>query len=171
MGAITTAILAATAVAGTVMQGQQQKKSAEAQARTLDAEAKNAELENAEAAKRERIKAERTISRIRARLSNQGTDTTQGTPLQLLGEASANIELGFQDAARRSQMEVNSIRHSASNARFAGRQASTSAYITAAGSALSGAAKAGGQYADDVYKGKRPDIFGIYSPRDSTQSP
>lgn len=75
-----------------------------------DAEARNRELEAAEAIKRQRERDKREKAAIRARLSQQGTLTTSGTPLLILGEVAANQELAIQDAVRAANMQAASLR-------------------------------------------------------------
>jgi hypothetical protein len=92
---------------------------------------------------RERERAKRAISTIRARLAQTGTNTTAGTPLQILGESAGNIELGFQDAARRQMIQDQSMTTAAAMTRWQGAQAQTGAYISAGAQLIGGAAQVG----------------------------
>lgn len=162
------AISVATAAASAAMQVRQANiadKAAKAQANAIKAEQNNAELEAAEASKRARITQKRTLSSLRARLAQTGTVTTEGTPLAILGENVANMELGFQDAARRTAMQSASMDYAAKNARWSGKQAKTSGYLAAAGTAINGAAGAFSQHSDNAYTGKTPDYLGLYKPK------
>lgn len=73
-------------------------------------EAMNRELEAAEQIKRERVKKRKEMARLRNKLAGSGTLTTSGTPLAILGESSANMETGIDDALRRANMEASSMR-------------------------------------------------------------
>lgn len=95
--------------------GQQQQAKAETKAAVYnnivaDQEAKNQELQNAEQLKRERIKNRRQLAEIRNQMAGNGLINTEGTPLAILGESSANLNLGIQDAARASAMQAASLR-------------------------------------------------------------
>lgn len=165
MAAITTAILAgATALTAglQIMQARNAKEAGQIQAKQIKAEQNNAELEAAEAMKRQRIASQRHLSSLRARLSATGTVTTQGTPLAILGENVANIELGFQDAARRSAMQSASMAAAASNAKWQGSQAQTAGIISAGGTLANGIGQTFNNYSQGVYNGQIKDTFGLY---------
>jgi hypothetical protein len=100
---------------GVSIYGQQQQakaatKAAEYNNILADQEAKNVELQNMEQLKRERIKNRRAMADIRNRMAQNGVLNTEGTPLAILGESSANFNLGIQDAARASNMQAASLR-------------------------------------------------------------
>jgi regulator of protease activity HflC (stomatin/prohibitin superfamily) len=59
---------------------------------------------------RQRLRDQREKSAIRARLAQQGTLTTSGTPLLILGEVAANQEIAIQDAVRSANMQAASAR-------------------------------------------------------------
>lgn len=161
IAAISVAAAAASAYAG-VAQAQASKDAGKAQNKAAEAEAKNAELENAEQMKRERDKSKRALSTIRARLAGTGTVTDAGTPLAILGENAGNIELSFQDAARRNAMQIASVRQQGAMAKYAGNQAYKGGMIEAAGNALGSVGALGAQYDKAVYTGQVKDTFGIY---------
>lgn len=168
MGVITTALLATAAVASagaTVMQGRAANQAARAQARNTEAEQQNRQLEFVQQMAREREKSRRTLSSIRARMAQTGLSTTQGTPLEILGESAGNIELAFQDAARRQTIQDQSLTAQAGMLRFQGKQAQTSSYISAAGQLLQSAGSGANTYSRAVADGRMPDTFGIYTPK------
>ena len=168
MGAITTAILATAAVASagaTVMQGRAANEAARVQARNTEAEQQNRQLEFVQQMAREREKSRRAMSTIRARMAQTGLSSTQGTTLEILGESAGNIELSFQDAARRQFIQDQSLTAQAGMLRFQGRQAQTSAYISAGGQLLQAAGDMGSDYAKAVADGGLKDRFGIYHPK------
>jgi hypothetical protein len=100
---------------GVSIYGQQQQakaatKAAEYNNILADQEAKNVELQNMEQLKRERIKNRRALADIRNRMAQNGVINTEGTSLAILGESSANFNLGIQDAARAANMQAASLR-------------------------------------------------------------
>ena len=165
------AAVASTAVAtySTVAQAQAAKKAGVAANKNAQAENNNAELENAEAMKRERAKAARHMATVRARLAGTGTDTNQGTPLTVLGENANNIELSFQDAARRNAMQSASMLQAGAMAQWSGNQAYKAGMISAAGTALKGLSGAASEYDDAVYTGRAKDTFGLYRTKPNGQ--
>jgi hypothetical protein len=172
MAAVTTTVLAAlaaastaAAVGATLMQGAAANDAAKAQAKTIRAEQNNKQLEFIEQMKRERLKSKRALATIRTRLAQTGTDTTAGTPLAILGENAGNIELGFQDAARSQMIQDQSMSGAAAMARFEGKQARTSSYISAGGQLLQSAASMGSDYLSMVHTGALKDTFQIYKPK------
>jgi len=160
-----TGISGAFSVASTIMQGQAANSAAKAQAKNIEAEQRNKQLEFSEQMKRDRTKAKRAMSTVRARLAQTGMQTTSGTPLAILGENAGNIELGFQDAARRQLIQDQSMTHAAYMSRYEGKQAVKSSYISAAGQAIGAMGSMGKQYSGAVYTNALPDTFGIYRPR------
>lgn len=108
------AVTAVASTAATIISNEKAADAATDAARAnqqrADAEAKNRELEAAEAIKRQRERDKREKAAIRARLSQQGTLTTSGTPLLILGEVAANQELAIQDAVRSANMQAASLR-------------------------------------------------------------
>lgn len=159
------AVSGAVGIGSTLMQGRAANDAAKAQAKNIEAEQRNKQLEFIEQMNREREKSRRTMSTIRARLASTGTDTTAGTPLQILGESAGNIELSFQDAARRQFVQDQSMTSAAAMARFEGKQAKTASYISAGGQFLQAAAGLGNAYTGQVRTGALPDTFNIYKPR------
>lgn len=173
MAAITGSLMflaAAASAAMTVKSGMDAKEAGKIQARNIKAEQANAELTNAENLKRERIRSARAMGTIRAKLAQSGSDTTQGTPLAILGENAQNIELGFQDAARTASMQSASMAHAAASARYQGDQAYKGSLLTAGGQLLTSGAKGFNQYSDGVYSGKYKDTFNLFPVRKSTAS-
>jgi hypothetical protein len=158
------AVGSAVGIGSTIMQGNAANNAARAQAKSIEAEQKNKQLEFIETMNRERDKSRRALSTIRARLAQTGTDTTAGTPLQILGESAQNIETSFQDAARSQFILDQSLTGARAMARFQGHQARTSAMISAGGQLLGATGQLGTQYSRAVRTGAMRDTFGIYTP-------
>jgi hypothetical protein len=158
----TGALAAGVSAYSAIAQGQAAKAAGDAANANAKAEARNAELEAAEQSTRERIKARRMLSTIRARMAGTGLVTDTGAPLAILGENAGNIELSFQDAARRTAMQAAAIRQRGEMAAWEGKQQATSATIGAIGGLIGSTAKLGGQYSDFAKIGALPDTFGIY---------
>jgi hypothetical protein len=170
MAVVTGTIMAIAAVASAAMAAKQAADAKEAgkiQARNIKAEQSNAELTNAENLKRERMRSARAMGTIRAKLAQTGSDTSQGTPLAILGENAANIELGFQDAARTAGMQSASMAHAAASAKYQGNQAYKGGLLSAAGQLASSAASGAQTYSAGVYSGKYQDTFNLYPVRKS----
>jgi hypothetical protein len=125
-----------------------------------DAESRNRELEAGEAIKRQRLRDQREKSAIRARLAQQGTLTTSGTPLLILGEVAANQELAIQDAVRAANMQSNSLRAEGTMGLW--EAASTRAALTnqsiAAG--IEGLSSAAASYSKAKYNGAFTPVKG-----------
>jgi hypothetical protein len=138
------------------------EEAALARNQALQAEARNKEVETNEAIKRQRIRDRREMARLRASLANQGTETTSGTPLLILGEAAANMELGIQDAVRRSNMEAASLRAEGRMGMWEAGQISAATQIENAGAIASGIGKAAGAYSDAAYNGQLPGGSSLY---------
>lgn len=167
MSWVATAISAATAIASTAVTIVSNEKAADAAEDAAfqnklraDAEARNRELEAAEAIKRQRERDKREKAAIRARLSQQGTLTTSGTPLLILGEVAANQELAIQDAVRAANMQASSLR--AQGAMGLWEAESTAAALTnksiAAG--IQGISSAATGYSDAKYNGAFTKVKG-----------
>lgn len=145
-------VAAAAVGTGMSMYGQQQQARAGAAAADYNndlakTEARNKELEAAEAIRRERASNRARLSEIRARLSASGTLTTEGTPLALLGESAGRFELGIQDAARASRMQVDSLRAQGRMGLWEADQMSSAAGIGILGTGLAGLGNAAGNLA------------------------
>jgi uncharacterized protein HemX len=125
-------------------------------------EARNRELESQEAIRRERRRKRAHMARVRNQLAAGGTLTTTGTPLAILGETSARIELGIADAYRRSNMEAASLRAQGQMGLWEADQAATGTKLAMAGTAIKGASSAVSAYSGAAYQGSLPD-FGLYS--------
>ena len=146
---VTATVLAYTAIAASVVgtgisiySQQQQAKSQEAAADynndLAEQEARNAELEAAEQAKRQQITKRRELSRLRTDLIGQGTLTTTGSPLAILGESSATMDLSIADAARASHMQAASFRSQGRMGLWEASQARTAANLNSLATGISG---------------------------------
>lgn len=161
------AIAATTVSTGVSIYSQQQQAKTQERAAAYNAElarreAKNRELESAEQIRRERIENRRRMARIRSQLSHQGIATTTGTPLAILGESAADLELGIADAVRRTSIEAASLRAQGQMGLWEADQASRAANINSVATGIAGVGKAFGSYTGSVYDGSLPDTFGIY---------
>lgn len=168
---ITLALLAAstgTAVYSQQQQAKSQERAAAYNARLAENEAKNREAESHEAIRRQRIENRRKLSRIRAQLASQGTLTTTGSPLAILGESAGNMELALQDAKRASDMQAASFRSQGQMGLWEADQAKAAANISSAATVLNGATSAFGSYSNSVYKSTNPDTFNLYRTKTAT---
>ncbi len=152
------AIAASVASAGVSIYGQQQaakteERAAEYNANLAEAEARNKELEAAEQHKRQQQAKRKEMARVRNELAATGTLTTTGTPLAILGEASANMDIGIADALRASNMEAASYRSQGQMGLWEASQARTAANISSVATGISGISNAASGYYDFNYKG------------------
>lgn len=125
-----------------------------------DAEARNRELEAAEAIKRQRLRDEREKSAIRARLSQQGTLTTSGTPLLILGEVAANQELAIQDALRQANMQADSARAQGTMGLWEAESTAAALTNDSIAAGIKGLSSAAGSYASASYQGAFTPVKG-----------
>lgn len=123
-------------------QGVAAEKAAEYNNRLAQQEATNTELENMEQIKRQRIQNDRKMAEIRTRLANNGTLSTEGTPLAILGESSANFELAIQDSARQANMQAAAQRAQGAMDLWQGEQAESAGNLNALATGVGGIASA-----------------------------
>jgi len=145
---ITTVISTAATVYGQQQQAKAATKAGEYNNILADQEAKNVELQNMEQLKRERIKNRRAMADIRNRMAQNGVLNTEGTPLAILGESSANFNLGIQDAARASNMQAASLRAQGQMGLWEADQGQAAANINSVATGLNGASKAYSTWTD-----------------------
>jgi hypothetical protein len=88
--------------------------------------------------KRRRVQDKREMATLRNNLAASGTLTTEGTPLAILGESSAFMDLAIQDAVRQSTIEAASIRARGQMGLWEASQASRASRISSIGTALGG---------------------------------
>lgn len=164
--------LAATAIStGISVYGQhQQAKAAESAAeynnQLAQQEAHNTELEAAEQIKRQREQNERQMGQIRAQLANNGTLSTEGTPLTILGESSANFELGIQDTVRQANLQAAAMRQQGAMGLWQSQQQKDAATLSAIGTGIQGVGTMMSQYDAAVYHGtEKSDPLGLYPQR------
>ena len=107
VGAVGAVAGAATGIAGGIQSYNQQKENAKAQQNMLEynarLERREAEAEEAEAneaARRQRAENERLKAAQRAAYGKSGAAIASGSPLAVLGDTAANLELGVQDIHR-----------------------------------------------------------------------
>lgn len=150
---------AATAVGtGVSIYGQQQAAEAQEDAadynnKLAENEALNEELVAAENIKRARVEKRREMARLRTSLVSTGTLTTSGTPLAILGESSANLELGIADAARASAMQAASFRSQGKMGLWEAGQARRAANLNSVATGIKGASSAASAYSGYKYNG------------------
>lgn len=111
-----------------------------------------ADMEARENIARERAASRRFLSSQRAAMAKSGV-TEAGSPLEVLGETAGRLELQAQDQFRAaSARRLYGLSQSA-NTLTEGYAQSKGYQMAAAGTLLSGAAKAAGQYGDFKYSG------------------
>jgi hypothetical protein len=125
-----------------------------------DAEARNRELEAAEAIKRQRLRDQREKSAIRARLAQQGTLTTSGTPLLILGEVAANQELAIQDAVRQANMQASSLRAQGTMGLWEAEATGAALTNKSIAAGIDGLSTAAGSYSAAKYNGAFTPVKG-----------
>jgi len=125
-----------------------------------EAEARNRELEAAEAIKRQRLRDQREKAAIRARLAQQGTLTTSGTPLLILGEVAANQELAIQDALRAANMQAASARAQGTIGLWEAESTAAALTNKSIAAGIQGLSSAAGGYASASYQGAFTPVKG-----------
>lgn len=117
----------------------------------LDKERDGKIIANATRANNERIQ-----SRQRALFAKSGVVGGTGSPLMVMAEQAAQLEMGALDAERTASNESSSLRTQAVLDRMAGKAARKAGALNAAGTILSGAGQAGSMYAagraDGIFK-------------------
>ena len=108
----------------------------------LDKERDGKIIANATRANNERIK-----SRQRALFAKGGVVSGTGSPLMVMAEQAAQLEMGALDAERTATNESSSLRTQAVLDRMAGKAARQAGTLNAVGTVLSGAGQAGAMYA------------------------
>ncbi|BCU77953.1 hypothetical protein [Luteolibacter sp. LG18] len=161
----TTAISAGLSAYGQVQQGEAAQRAAEYNNALAQQEARNRELEVAEQVKRQREQNEQAMGQVRVQLANSGALSTEGTPLTILGESSANFELGIQDMVREANLEAMAMRQQGAMGLWEGQQQKSAATIGAIATGVKGVGSVISQYDEAVYRKTMPDTFGLYSGR------
>lgn len=157
------AVAAGVSVYSAVDQAQTAKETAKYNAQALTAEAANKNALAAEAIRRGRQQNRRRMADLRNNLAQNGTLSTEGTPLAIIGESSANLELGIQDAARAASEQSRSMDAQAAMSLWEGDQQARAGYLKAGATALSSIGSGVGGYRSDVKEGLVPDSFGLYA--------
>ena len=134
-----TVVSTAASIYGQQQQAKAQTKAAQYNNALAHQEARNVEIQNVENLKRERIRQRKQLAEIRAQLAQSGTLTTEGTPLAILGESSANLNLGIQDAARAANMQAASLRAQGQMGLWEADQGQQAANINSVAAGLSAA--------------------------------
>jgi len=137
-----TVVSTAATIYGQQQQAKAQTKAAQYNNIVANQEAKNVELQNAEQLKRERIRNRRQLAEIRNQMAGNGLINTEGTPLAILGESSANLNLGIQDAARAANMQAASLRAQGQMGLWEADQGQQAANINSVATGLSAATSA-----------------------------
>lgn len=149
-------------------QAQTAKEAAKYNAEAASAEALNRETLAAESSRRLRAENRRRMATLRNNLAGTGVLSSEGTPLAIIGENAANLELGVQDAARAAAMQAQSLRAQGAMSLWEGDQQARGALIGGGASLLGGLGSIGSTYASGVRTGAMPDTFGLYRTRKST---
>jgi hypothetical protein len=156
---IAIASLVATGLStGISMYGQKQQAEAATAAakynnKLLNAEADNLATESREAQTREIQRNRRQLSALRSSLSQQGTVSSSGSPLAILGESATNLSLGIADAARRTDMQTRALRAQGQMGLWDAKQQQTATKINMVSTAIGSASKAASSVVDYKYKG------------------
>ncbi len=138
IAAITTLVSTGVSIYGQQQAAKSQEYAAKYNNKLAENEARNRELESAESQKRMRQQNRREMATLRNNLSGNGTLTTTGTSLNMLGESAGFMDLAIRDAARTSQMEAASIRARGRMGLWEAEQAKRAANISSAGEAFKG---------------------------------
>lgn len=152
--ALAKAALATTAAStGIAMYGQhQQAKTAVAAAKynnqLAETEATNLANESREAQTRERQRNRQQMANLRLSLSQQGTDSSSGTPLAIIGESQQNFSLNIADAARRTDIQTTSLRAKGQMGLWEAHQYKRAAPLQMFSTVLSGATSAVNRHID-----------------------
>lgn len=142
-------VVATIASAAVSVSAQQQaasttRKVAEFKAKTAENEALRVDMETREQMRRTREENKKLLARQRAKYAASGV-TTEGTPLEVMGETAGILELGLLDQARASRNEQQRLITQAGVNRFEGRQAQIAANYQTGGTLLSTTASVAGQ--------------------------
>lgn len=139
--------MALTAVSGAIgaysqyQQGKAEQANHEYNAKLAENQAEQGQDEARENARRGWKNNEEQLASIRARSASSGSVSNVGSALAVMGDISAELELGVQDAYRGAQIHRTSLLKSAENSRLQGRAAAKSGRLMALGSLVGTAAK------------------------------
>ena len=154
------AIAAASSAAatGVSMYGQHQqakgvKYAAKYNNKVAENEASNRQSEAREQGKRAQIRKRKKLAEIRNSLAGQGTLISSGTPLDILGESSANMQLQIADASRTANMQANSLRAKGQMGLWEAAQFSRASKIKMVGTGLEGISKLASSAVSAKYHG------------------
>jgi high-affinity K+ transport system ATPase subunit B len=136
---VLSAVGAGVSAYGQYQAGKAQKETAEANARQLELDRIAEEQETREAMRRQRMRNQREMAAMRVKATSQGVDTAEGTPLQILAQNQAMMELSLQDVKRAGDIAGYQKGRQAQMQMFQGAQAYKAGLIGAGGSVLSGA--------------------------------
>lgn len=154
------AVMAVASVAGTAVavHGQrQQAKAAEAaaefNAKVAQNEAKRIELENKEQLARNRILQKRLLGKQRATIGKAGVLET-GSPLDLMVETAAELELGLLDQNREALARAQQMRNKSALTLFEGKSTASGLRTQSVATGIGGVANIGGSVARFTKKEK-----------------
>ena len=145
--ALSSLVSAGVSIYGQRQAAETQQRAAEYNNKLAENEARHKELETAEQVKRRRLQDKREMATLRNNLAATGTLTTEGTPLAILGESAAFMDLAIQDAVRQSTIEAASIRAQGQMGLWNARQAKAASRISSVGTAFNGISNAAMAYA------------------------
>lgn len=150
--ALLIAAAATVASAGVSAYGQQQQ--AKSQQALLNYNAKLREQEASDAQRDSRIRAQqqreanrRFLSKAQAIGGTQGVVQSAGSPLEVLADNAAQLELGALEIERTGNIQAGQLRTQAIFDRIQGKSIRTGANYASAGTILGAAASVGGMYA------------------------
>lgn len=144
--ALSSLVSAGVSIYGQRQAAETQMRAAEYNNKLAENEARHRELETAEQVKRKRLQDKREMATLRNNLAATGTLTTEGTPLAILGESAAFMDLAIQDAVRASTIEAASLRAKGQMGLWEAGQASRAARIKSIGTAFEGFSNAVSAY-------------------------
>ena len=155
---IGTVVSTTTSIVGANQQQNQAEANAKSQQDMLDynarqeqREAETVLAENNEAARRQRLEDERIKSLQRASYGKSGVAIASGSPLAVLGDAAANMEMGVQDTHRTGARQYSQRMAQSNSFMYQGRVARGSvgkgSLITGVGGAIGSSLNAGGKIA------------------------
>lgn len=131
-------------VYGAQQQKKTAKRTAEFNAKVAENEAIRVDQETRESIRRQRTENKRLKARQRAKIASSGVLET-GTPLEVMGETAANLELGLLDQARAGKTRQSQLISQAGLIRAGGRAQADAANIQAGATLLNGASSIAGQ--------------------------
>lgn len=138
------AIVVSTGVSvyGQVQAASNAKKVGEYNAKLAESQAKQTEMDAAENIRRQRLANRKALSMQMGKFAKSGVVINEGTPLELLSESAATLELEAQDYFRNSRLQQQNLRAQGAMSLATGQMQASQYQIGAAASLLQGAGQA-----------------------------